>query len=190
MRNVMLGCYSLHVIKILRENMTYKMTLMALGLGAAMLTGCGSSNDDGDNEIVIPETTAQAEVSIVGAYKKACEYYEMYDESYIGEVTINADKTWVYKETAYPTKDCSGDSIGSEGESGTYEVGALTKGSDGEPAFEFDTTVTDGPARYSMIRFTATRLIDADEDDTFDGRTPETRANNFGSSENEGLIRQ
>ena len=69
--------------------MKYTMTLMALGLSAALLTGCGSSNDDGTTGASAninpsgiqgtgpgntPETTKDAEASVLGTWERACKY--------------------------------------------------------------------------------------------------------------------
>ena len=180
--------------------MKYTMTLMALGLSAALLTGCGSSNDDGT-------TGASANINPSGIQgtgpgntlkllkmqrlvfwvrgKEHVKYDDFDGESELNEVTFRADNTLTFKETKYPTKDCSGDSTEEDSFEEEYKIGTKTVGSDGKTAFEFDTFGEENGEKYReyfMVRYTSTELFFSDEkedDSQPNGETPETRNDYF-----------
>ena len=176
--------------------MKYTMTLMALGLSAALLTGCGSSGDDittpsnasgiqGTGPGNTPETTADAKASLLGTWVRECDYDEDDDVSGIAEVTFREDGTLTFSVTDYPTKDCTGDSIEEYSEEEEYKVGAKTVGSDGKVAFEFDVFGEDDGEKfrdYFMVRYTSTELLfsgEKEDDSQPDGETPQTRNDYF-----------
>ena len=105
--------------------------------------------------------------------------------SELNEVTFRADNTLTFKETKYPTKDCSGDSTEEDSFEEEYKIGTKTVGSDGKTAFEFDTFGEENGEKYReyfMVRYTSTELFFSDEkedDSQPNGETPETRNDYF-----------
>ena len=158
--------------------MTKKMGLMALGLSMALLSGCGSSSDEGTTD---PNTPDEVAKNIVGTWMTGC----MEDDPgwfYVETLTFNANGTGSWEEKEYDAAGCNeADLTETESDNFTYEIGEATQGADGKDAVEIDVTGDQMGDLYTMVRFHAGKLCfaDSDEGDINDGTTPAKRENDF-----------
>lgn len=165
--------------------MTKKMGLMALGLSMALLSGCGS---DDNNTLptppapVDPNTPTEVVKNIVGTWMTGCVNGD--NDSWTDTLTLNADGSGLTKSADYDAPGCNpADEVDSSDEAFTYTIGEATIGSDGEVAVELDAEFEWG-MHYTMVHFDAVLdLYVADSDDINDGETPETRADDFDEDE-------
>ncbi len=163
-------------------------------LGTILFTGC-STEETSNNTIThlqkiqttsIFKESEPSQQKIIGTWIGECHYEEYNDESYQAELTFNTDLSFSYVEKIYPTQECGGDYYSQQNiEIGKYTLGKVTKGADGEQAYNFEThslkdsTMND---EYFMVRVTSSTLIFSDEkidNSQPDGKTPQTRNNYF-----------
>lgn len=154
------------------------MTLMALGLSAAMFTGCGggSSSDSASTSSStpsnIPATTVEAQARILGNWESACQGE---GSSYRKSFLSFAETTGNFSEKTYTANDCNDASLDSvqQDNSFSYTVGAAVKGANNEDAFEFDLIGEE----YMMVRFDESAMYFSDSHGQ--KTSPSQRANDF-----------
>jgi len=158
--------------------MKHRHILISLGLGAALLSGCGSSGD--------------AENEIVGTWHKNCYLPTGSDKYRTMDFVLNADNTGLGKKTYYSDEDCTLDANPHEWDF-VYNVGEKTVGDDGKEAYELDQSGGTGDgawAYYTMFRFLDNgNLLTAGTSETRDARSEAQRANHFADNWT-GYVRQ
>ena len=170
------------------------LSLVLSGVAIIALSGCGSSGGSdvtGDTSgtgggTTNPTTPDEIKTSIVGTWKTAC-YEETPTEFYIEEMIFEADGSGHYYEKEYDVAGCNPQNVvDSEDIVFDYTVGITVKASDGKDAveFNFDAVAANIPDYYTMVRFDASKLLMADDDDggPHSGDSSNERANDFTES--------
>ena len=169
--------------------------IFAMGiLSASLFTGCNIEETSNNNVAHLQkiQTSSMLKESeptqqkIIGTWKGACHHEEYNDESYQAELTFNPNLSFTYIEKIYPTQDCVGDYYTEQNKDiGSYSLGQVTIGADGEQAYNFEThSIKDSGMNdeYFMVRFTGSTLVFTDENrdnSQPNGETPQTRNNYF-----------
>ena len=172
------------------------LSLVLSGVAIIALSGCGSSSGSGDGNNgggatnpanpTNPTTPAEIKKSIIGTWNTGC--YEVNpNEFYIEEMIFRADGTGHYSEDEYDVAGCNPQNVvDSEDIELTYTVGTTVKASDNQDAVEFNFHVVAANASsyYTMVRFDASKLLLADDDNggPHSGDSPTERANDFTDS--------
>jgi len=149
--------------------MKYRHILISLGLGAALLSGCGGNSDGGGD-------------TIVGTWHKSCYLPNGSDQYHTTDFIARANNTGHTKKTYYASEDCSVIENAKEWDF-TYTVGAKTVGDDGKETYELDQSGGTGEGAweyYTMFRFLDNgNLLTAGTSDTRDASSEAQRANHF-----------
>ena len=154
--------------------MKYKNILISLGLGAALLGGCGGNGDSGD--------------TIVGKWHKGCYQPDdnLDDNEYrIEDFQFKADKTMTLEVKRYhDDASCTNLATPQEFE-GQYNIGEATEGDDGKVAYELDLdnsnyTEDEQWADYRMYRFIDNdHLLISEHSTSHNGSDRDLRADHF-----------
>jgi len=134
----------------------------------------------GEDEIVMVPVLDKND--LIGTWEESCIDLGSFGSAQ--EIWVfNNDQSFIYNYSEYSSRDCTGEKITNETDSGTYKLGSITTGADGSPAQEIDFIVKNFGAYFAMIRYTSTRMIMSDGPfNTKSGDTAEERLDNFKES--------
>ena len=176
-----------------------KKTTLILGLGLALLSGCGSSSNNDDSNtssgtsneeaslnLKNPSTIEEMQKSIVGTWISLCN--EDNGEWYKEENIFKEDNTLTHKGNRYSESDCKESSlIESNNASGTYKIGDKTKDSGNRDVFKLD-IIGSGFAIYKVATIIDDKFYTSHKNDALDESNEESRSNEIAMDE--GAIRQ
>ena len=144
--------------------MKYRHILISLGLGAALLSGCGTSGD--------------TENAIVGTWHKNCYLPTGSDQYRIKDLVFKSNNTGHLKKTYFDNEDCTLNPRVEEADF-AYEVGEKTLGDDGKEAYELNLS-DEAWVFYRMFRFKSNgNFLASGSSETRDGKSKAQRANHF-----------